>query len=120
MKEKNVNTALEKLIGAALVQFKDSNLNSLTCTKIYEAIFNSLTSVFENSQVPLTNESMNYVAQQYYDSILINNTQELDPNIFTERAKLENISTKELAFLAVLLQQTDFRKPILDEIKKRS
>ena len=61
----------------------------------------------------------NYIAQQYYDGILINDTHELNPNIFTPRAALENIPTKELAFMAVALAGTDFRIPILEAIKKR-
>jgi hypothetical protein len=62
---------------------------------------------------------MNYLAQQYYDSIKINNKHELDPNIFTQRAKLENIKTKEVALLAVMMRGTDFIIPLVQEIKRR-
>jgi len=63
---------------------------------------------------------MNYLAQQYYDGILINNTHELDPNIFSERARLDNITTKEIALMAMMLNGTDFAVPLIMEVKKRS
>ena len=52
--------------------------------------------------------------------ILINGYQELDPNIFTQRARLDSMETEELTLLAVMLSGTDFALPILEEIKKRS
>jgi hypothetical protein len=52
--------------------------------------------------------------------MLINGTQELDPNIFTQRAKLENIETRELALMALTLNGTDFTIPIIQEVKRRS
>ena len=54
------------------------------------------------------------------DSISINDTQELDPNIFTQRAKLENIETKELALMAVMMSGTPFAIPFIHEVKRRS
>ena len=96
------------------------DLNLASCIEIYTTIFESLVEVIQEAGLPVTNEGMNYLAQQYYDGILINGTQELDPDIFTQRAKVENIETKELALLAVILSGTDFALPILAEIKKRS
>lgn len=96
------------------------DLNLVACIDIYTTIFESLVEVIQEAGLPVTNEGMNYLAQQYYDGILINGTQELDPEIFTQRAKVENIETKELALLAVILSGTDFALPVLAEIKKRS
>ena len=62
---------------------------------------------------------MNYLSQQYYDGVLINGHQELDPDIFTQRAKLDGISTEELTLLAVMLNGTDFAVPLIEEVKKR-
>ena len=76
--------------------------------------------LFQTSGVELSNEGMNYLAQQYYDGILINGTQELDPNIFDKRAKLEAMETKEIALLAVMLNGTDFAIPLIQEVKRRS
>jgi hypothetical protein len=56
----------------------------------------------------------------YYDSININETQELDPNIFTQRASLKNIETKEIALMAVMLNGTEFAVPFISEVKQRS
>lgn len=96
------------------------DLNLVTCIEIYTTIFETLVEVVQEGGLPVTNEGMNFLAQQYYDGVLINGTQELDPEIFTQRAKVENIETKELALLAVILSGTDFALPILAEIKKRS
>jgi hypothetical protein len=68
----------------------------------------------------IDNEAANYIAQAYYDGILIQGKHVLDPTIFDKRAKLENIPTKELVVMAVMLESTDFKLPIVEEIKKRS
>lgn len=114
------NEIITKLLSDKLVEFSNKSLNLATCYEIYKSIFDTLAEVFETSNVQISNESMNYLSQQYYDSILINENQELDPNIFTQRAKLENIETKELALLAVMLNGTDFSIPILLEVKRRN
>jgi hypothetical protein len=95
------------------------DLNLVTCVEIYTTIFESLVEVVTTSGIEVTNEGMNYLAQQYYDGILINGHQELDPNIFTQRAKVENMETEELTLLAVMLVGTDFALPVLEEIRKR-
>lgn len=122
MKPGEFNEAISRLLEAKLKPFvtDNRNLNLATCIEIYTTIFESLAEVVTQSEAPVTNEALNYLAQQYYDGILINGTQELDPNIFTQRAKLENIETRELALLAVMMWGTDFAKPVLAEIKKRS
>jgi len=56
----------------------------------------------------------------YYDSVTINGNQDLDPHIFTQRAKLSNIETKELALLATMMNGTPFAAPFIGEIKRRS
>ena len=77
--------------------------------------------VFEASNSGITNEAMNYLSQAYYDSVSVNESgQELDPNIFSQRAKLENIETREIALMAVMLNHTDFAIPLIHEIKRRS
>lgn len=113
------NEAVSVLLSEKLKTYSGQSLNSTTCMEIYQTIFDSLVEIFSKSNVDLSNESVNYISQQYYDSILINNTQELDPNIFTQRAKLENIHTKELALLAVMLNGTDFATPVIFEVKRR-
>ena len=95
-------------------------LNKQTCIEIYQCIFETLTTVLMNSESKLSNESVNYLAQQYYDAILINNNQELDPNIFTQRASLNNINTQEVALLSFMFEGTDFNFPIVEELKRRS
>ncbi len=122
MKPGEFNEAINRLLEVKLKPFvtEQRDLNLLTCTEIYTTIFDVLAEVVTQSKAPVSNEALNYLAQQYYDGILINNSQELDPNIFTQRAKLENIETRELALLAMMLWGTDFAKPILAQIKQRS
>ena len=123
MKLTNIHEAVSKLLGERLKKYsvKDSEarLDLVTCVKIYQDIFDTFVEIFKEGDVKICNESMNYVAQCYYDGILINNTHELDPNIFSQRAKIENIETKELALLAVLLNGTDFAIPLIHEVKRR-
>ena len=122
MRPGEFSEAIGRLLEAKLRPFVSDkrDLNLATCIEIYTAIFESLAEVMTQSEAPVTNEALNYLAQQYYDGVLINGNQELDPNIFTQRAKLENIETRELALLAVMLWGTDFAKPVVAEIKKRS
>lgn len=123
MKE-SFNDVISKLLNERLKKLLVESvnvLNSSTCLTVYNVIFNSLTEVFEKSQVQISNESMNYIAQQYYKCIDVNGTEQgLDPNIFTQQAKLSNIETRELALLAMMLRGSGLEIPIFYEIKHRS
>lgn len=112
--------SITKLLGSKLDKYCYQNVNSATCNLIYQDIFNSLIEVFTKAGHRLTNEAMNYLAQQYYDCVLINNNHELDPNIFNQRANLGNIEIKELVLLSMMLKGTDLSFPIIEEIKRRS
>jgi len=96
------------------------SLNTSVCIEIYTVIFDALVELVAESGTPLTNEAVNYLAQQYYDAVRVNGNQELDPSVFTQRAKVDNIATKELVLLALMLSGTDFALPVLAEVKKRS
>ncbi len=120
MKVSQFNEAMTKLLTERLKPFKEKTLDLVVCTEIFTTIFDALVEVFESSNSGLTNEAMNYMAQQYYDSVLINGTEELNPNIFTQRAKIELIDTKELALMAVMFNGTDFAVPLIQEVKRRS
>lgn len=114
------NEVISRLLGEKLKQYREKKLDLVICVEIYQTIFNTLVEVFEQAGAGLTNEAMNYLAQQYYDAVAVNDTEELNPNIFTQRAKMENIETKELALLAVMLNGTDFAIPLIQEVKRRS
>jgi hypothetical protein len=124
MQEDNLNSqfnnAVSTLIGNRLKKFTDKTLDVPTCVEIYQTIFDTLVETFDQANAGITNEAMNWLSQAYYDCVLINDTQELDPNIFTQRAKIENIETKELALLAMMLNGTHMCVPLIHEIKKRS
>ena len=118
--KKQIHESLSKLLVSKLEAYKDEKLNSSTCISIYTDIFNCLVEIFQESQIPITNEAVNLVSQMYYDSVKINGTEELDPNIFDKRAKLENVTTKKLAMLATMFNGTAFSPIFVHEVKKRS
>lgn len=120
MKQNKLHSVISELINERLSRRKGQKLNSSVCNEIYQDIFFSLSEIIKESQVPLCNESVNFLAQMYYDAININETQALDPNIFTQRASLSNIDTKELALLATMMNHTPFAAPFIGEIKRRS
>lgn len=96
------------------------SLSRGTCMEFYHVIFNNLQDIFTNAEVQLSNEALNWLAQGYYDSILINGRDSLDPTIFTQRAKFENIATRELVLLAGLLKGSELVYEVVSEIKRRS
>ena len=118
--KQSLNEVITKLLNEKLKRFNDRELNKAVCIEAYQTIFECLVEVFQTAKSGLTNEAMNMLAQLYYDAVLINGKDELDPGIFTQRAKLENIATKELALLAVMLNRTDFAIPLIQEIKRRA
>jgi len=122
MKPAELHETISKLLGTKLQPLitGERKLNLVSCVEIYTTIFDSLIEVLVESGIHIPNEAMNFLAQSYYDGILVNGKEELDPDIFTQRAKLENIETKHLAILAAILNGTDFAVPIIQEIKKRS
>ena len=120
MKDNKLHESISALVTERLSRRKGDKLTSATCSEIYQDIFFTLTEVFKESKTPLCNESVNLLAQMYYDSITINGNQELDPNIFTQRAKMSNIETKELSLLATMMNGTPFASPFIGEIKRRS
>ena len=77
---KLLNAKLQPLVTA------ERDLNLVACTEIYTTIFETLVECISEVEMPITNEGMNYLAQQYYDGVLVNGKQELDPEIFTNKS----------------------------------
>lgn len=117
---KNIHESISKLLTIKLNSYKEESLNNEVCVKIYQDIFDCFVDLFQESNIKISNESMNLLSQMYYDSVKINSTQDLNPNIFDKRASMKNIETKELALLATMLNGTAFSDPIIYEIKRRS
>jgi hypothetical protein len=117
---KNIVESVNKLLMHRLEKHKSKRLNKENCTLIYQDIFDCFVNLFQESNIKITNEAMNLLSQLYYDSVTINGNQELDPNIFEQRASVKNIETKELALLATVLNGTIFSDIFIFEIKKRS
>jgi len=117
---KNIQESVEKLLLPKLQKYKSEKLNSTTCIAIYQDIFETFVDVFEGANVKISNEAMNVICQMYYDVITINGNQELDPHIFSQRANVKNVETKELAMLGTLFSNTPFSAPFIYEVKRRS
>lgn len=117
---KNIHESISKLLSSKLEKHKNEKLNTSSCVAIYQDIFETFVDVFQESKLDISNEAMNMICQMYYDAITINGNQELDPNIFSQRANVKNIETKELALLASFFSNTPFAAPFILEVKKRS
>lgn len=120
MQGEAMHDSISKLLTDRLSKRKGEKLTSHVCSEIYQDIFFSLSEIIKESSVPLCNESVNFIAQMYYDAVTINGGQELDPNIFTQRANLKNIDTKEIALMAMMFNKTPFAIPFISEVKRRS
>lgn len=114
-----MSALLETNLKVAQQEHDLKTLNAHACTVIYQTIFETVVKIVTEVKLELSNEGVNYIAQQYYDGTLINNQYELDPNIFDKRAKLEEIETTELLKVAAFLRGTDFLVPVVKEIKRR-
>ena len=118
--KKSAHEVISKLLVERLSRRKGEKLDHAACNAIYQDVFFTISELVKTSGSPLSNESVNLLAQMYYDSVVINGQEELDPNIFTQRAKLENVPTKELAFLATLTEGSPFFSVFVGAIKRRS
>lgn len=112
--------AINARLSAAMQSFLKQKVDKSACLAVYNCIFEALVDVFKQSQIELQNETMNFVAQMFYDCAQFNKSQELDPTIFYKRAELTDIPTRELALMAMMFEGTDFRLPFISEIKRRS
>ena len=120
MKKPSAHEAINKLLTERLQRRKGSSLDAAICTEIYQDIFFSLTEVIKEAGTPLGNEAVNLLSQMYYDAVTVNGGQELDPNIFTQRAKTDNVPTKELALMATMMSGTPFGDVFVAAVKRRS
>lgn len=121
MKKQNFHEAFSQLLAQNLKKFQDGCvLDRATCLGIYSTLFETMQSIVINAEMKISNEALNYACQCYYDGLLINGREELDPNIFTERAKLDNVSNKDLVILFALLDGTDFQIAVVGVLKKRN
>ena len=119
MKSQQINDTVCNALVSILGQYKEQKLNKANCLMIYQDIFNTLVELMNGSNIQLSDEGMNFLAQHYYDSVLINNQHKLDPNIFTQRAAAFNIDKKELIILCVLLSGTQAGLELAKTIKER-
>lgn len=122
--KKQIHDALSALLTSRLSKYSGQRFDSTTCKLIYQDMFECIVDVFQESGASLSNESVNLVAQMYYDSVTVKDNcgapQVLDPNIFDKLAKTENIETRELAMLATMFNGTPFAPIFIHAVKRRS
>lgn len=116
----DVTKAVTELLTTKLQSMKDKSLSRGVCIQIYQEIFDTLATIVSATDAKITNEGLNYLAQAYYDATLVNGRSFLDPNIFTQRAKLENIPTPEIVLMTAFVNKSDFAIDLIKEIKRRS
>jgi hypothetical protein len=119
MSKSKVEELITKLLNERLQKRIDQKLTTSTCSEIYQDIFFTISEIVKEARTPLSNESVNLLAQMFYDSVKINGGQELDPNIFTQRAKIENVPTNELALLATMMNGTPYGDIFVSAVKRR-
>lgn len=101
--------------------FLHEPLNKRTCMSIYTFIFNTVLDVLATANMQVSNDFINYVAQEFYSAIEINGREEqLDPNIFTKKTKLEDVKTIELHLLTMLFRGTDGFQKVFAELRRRN
>jgi hypothetical protein len=115
-----VHETISKLLTDRLQRRLDQKLDRSTCMEIYGDIFFTLTEIVKQAGTPLDNESVNLLSQMYYDSVTVNGNEDLDPTIFTQRAKIDNIPTKQLALMATMMNGTPFGDIFITAVKRRS
>jgi len=117
---KNITESVERLLSAKLQKRLKDKLDKQACIEIYTDIFYTLSNLFEQSSIGLSNESINLLSQIYYDMIKINNTEELDPNIFSKKASFDEITSKELSLISSLFSGSDIGALFLLHLKRRT
>lgn len=113
------STLMDEMIQNRLQLFVDRKVDRQTMMEIYATIFNTVSDVFASSNVNLSNEAVNLAAQVYYDDLDINGRNEVDSEIFTRRAKPENVPNHELVVLTMLWKDHPNGQVFLRELKRR-
>lgn len=121
MSQNNIKQTIDALLVERLQKYK--TLNDETCLKMYQDIFLTIQEIIV--EIPtiakeITHDAVNFIAQAYYDMININGNEHLNPNIFTRRVFVTDLSTRDLLFCTMFLKETDIMAEIVATIKKRS
>lgn len=98
--------SIMQMINERIQAFVRKDLTAALHYEIYETIFNVVKEVMLNANAGVTNEFINFVAQHVYDNISLGGNNRLDPNIFSQRATVENLTKGEI-LLALPLMLTE-------------
>ena len=122
-KKLSFNDAFVGTLQERLLVFLNRKSDKALHLEVYMVIFNVLGDMFNQANMKLSDEGVNFLAQLYYDSISLNGDERegMDPNIFTQRARLDNIRTEELILYANLFKDVPaYLGLFMAEIKRRS
>ena len=124
MTKKRPHDAIVEHLNLSMQQFMGKSLNDDTCLLVYRDLFENVSTIAtqlnERAKVKLSNESVNYIAQQYYDCVTVNGRQILNPNIFSQRASLDNIPTDEMLVILAFVNGSEFAGDVTKKIRSRS
>lgn len=118
--ERTFSKMMEEMLNERLKIFKGKTLNRQTLMELYTTIFNLSSDIFIQSKVELSNEAVNMIAQLYYEDININHRQGVDEQIYTQKAKFENIPNHELVIMTKLWKDHPYGQVFVGALKKRS
>lgn len=122
-KLQNIHETIATLLPERLKKFSGQSLTKEVCIRIYQEIFLATQEIIvEIPQIcqNITHDCVNYIAQAYYDLVYINDTEELDPNIFDKRPTPTELSNQDLIYAAMFLKGTNILPEIVATLKKRS
>jgi GrpB-like predicted nucleotidyltransferase (UPF0157 family) len=111
---------LEDVLNERLQVFKHRKCDRQTMMELYGTIFNSIADIFLQSKVKMSNETMNFVAQCYYEDVEINGRNEIDKMIYTQKAKIESVPNHELVILTKLWKDHVYAKIFVQALKSRN
>lgn len=114
--------ALQELININLNKNFVQNKKAFTLDTVKEILSEIRETVFETffkMQLPLSDTSKRYVAQELFKCININGDQEFMENFAFNEIKPKDISTADLRILADLMHMADFEDAIKSELAKR-
>lgn len=123
--KKKPHDAIVEHLNLILQKFAGKSLNADTCLQVYRELFEAISNIATQldeakTKIKLSNEGVNYIAQQYYDCVTVNGKQILDPNVFSQRASLDNIPTSELVVILAFVNGSEFAGEVVKKIRSRS
>lgn len=121
---KNENLTFDKIfrdqLQLVLGRYKGQSLTRDTAMRMYQDICNEVIEIVKACSLPINNDSVNWLAQAYYDGIRLGGGHRLPEDIFTQRPTLKDLPTKDIVTLMAMVRQTGFFVELAEEMRARS